>query len=35
VTQNLDAEMAAKLVPATMCDRALIFGANARKLLTL
>jgi hypothetical protein len=31
VTQNPDAEMAAKLVPATMCGRALIFGANARK----
>jgi hypothetical protein len=30
VTQNPDAEMAAKLVPATMCGRALIFGA-ARK----
>jgi len=27
--------MAAKLVPATMGRRALIFGANARKLLTL
>ena len=35
ITQNPDAEMAAKLVPATICDRALIFGANARKLLTL
>jgi len=35
VTQNPDTEMAAKLVPATMGRRALIFGANARKLLTL